>query len=149
VIPWLGSSTVSLSAKVWTNALRQEIDRSCQSKKSTMQEATFSVAIVRDIVQYVADQGVSVQDLYRVAQIDPSWLDDPDRQVAGEVLKSLWREAITQTGDCHLGLHIGEAFDLLAIGIVGYVLLNCKTYGQVLEKLSQYRTHLTSLVDLN
>jgi Arabinose-binding domain of AraC transcription regulator, N-term len=35
-------------------------------------------------------------------------------------------------------LHIGEAFDLSAIGIVGYVLLNCQTYGQVLEKLSQY-----------
>lgn len=103
-----------------------------------MQEATFSVAIVRDIVQYAAAQGVAVQDLYRTAQIDPAWLDDPDRQVGGEVLKNLWREAIAQTGDRDLGLHIGEAFDLAAIGIVGYVLLNCKTYGQVLEKLSQY-----------
>lgn len=103
-----------------------------------MQEATFSVAIVRDIVQYAAAQGVAVRDLYRAAQIDPAWLDDPDRQVAGEVLKNLWREAIAQTGDLDLGLHIGEAFDLAAIGIVGYVLLNCKTYGQVLEKLSQY-----------
>lgn len=103
-----------------------------------MQEATFSIAIVRDIVQYVAAQGVEVDLLYRAAHIDPTWLDDPDRQVSGEVLKYLWREAITQTGDCDLGLHIGEAFDLAAIGIVGYVLLNCKTYEQVLEKLSQY-----------
>lgn len=103
-----------------------------------MQEATFSIAIVRDIVQYVAAQGVEVNQLYTTANIDPTWLDDPDRQVAGEVLKHLWREATRQTGDHHLGLHIGEAFDLSAIGIVGYVLLNCKTYGQVLEKLSQY-----------
>jgi len=50
----------------------------------------------------------------------------------------LWREAVKQTGDRNLGLHIGEAFDLSAIGIVGYVLLNCQSYGQVLEKLSQY-----------
>ncbi|MGA7935947.1 MAG: AraC family transcriptional regulator [Kovacikia sp.] len=103
-----------------------------------MQEATFSIAIVRDIVQYVAVQGVEVDLLYSAAHIDPTWLDDPDRQVSGEVLKYLWREAITRTGDCDLGLHIGEAFDLAAIGIVGYVLFNCKTYGQVLEKLSQY-----------
>lgn len=103
-----------------------------------MQEATFSIAIVRDIVQYVAAHGVEANLLYRAAHIDPTWLDDPDRQVSGEVLKYLWREAITQTSDCDLGLHIGEAFDLAAIGIVGYVLLNCKTYRQVLEKLSQY-----------
>lgn len=103
-----------------------------------MQEATFSIAIARDIVQYVAAQGVEADLLYRAADIDSTWLDDPDRQVSGEVLQYLWREAIAQTGDRNLGLHIGEAFDLAAIGIVGYVLLNCKTYGQVLEKLSQY-----------
>jgi AraC-like DNA-binding protein len=103
-----------------------------------IQEAKFSIAIVRDIVQYVAAQGVEVDRLYAAAQIDPTWLEDPDLQVSGEVLKHLWREAIAQTGDRHLGLHIGEAFHLAAIGIVGYVLLNCKTYGQVLEKLSQY-----------
>lgn len=34
-------------------------------------------------------------------------------------------------GDRDLELHIGEAFALLATDIVGYVLLNCKTYGQV------------------
>ncbi|MDX2270395.1 MAG: AraC family transcriptional regulator [Cyanobacteriota bacterium] len=103
-----------------------------------MQEATFSVVIVRDIVQYVVAQGVEASALYRVAEIDPVWLEDPDRQVVGEVLQKLWREAVAQTGDRDLGLHIGEAFDLAAIGVVGYVLLSCKTYGQVLEKLCQY-----------
>jgi Arabinose-binding domain of AraC transcription regulator, N-term len=103
-----------------------------------MQEATFSIAIVRDIVHYVAAQGIEVTRLCNAANLDPAWLDDPDRQVSGEVLKGLWRAAVEQTGDRDLGLHIGEAFDLSAIGIVGYVLLNCKTYGQVLEKLSQY-----------
>ncbi|HEY9627785.1 MAG TPA: AraC family transcriptional regulator [Coleofasciculaceae cyanobacterium] len=103
-----------------------------------MQDATFSIAIVRDIVQYVAMQGGEVDRLYRSAHIDPACLDNPDQQVSGEVLKSLWREAVLLTGDRDLGLHIGEAFDLSAIGIVGYVLLNCKTYRQVLEKLSQY-----------
>ncbi|MGB3755428.1 MAG: AraC family transcriptional regulator, partial [Rivularia sp. (in: cyanobacteria)] len=103
-----------------------------------MQDATFSIAIVRDIVQYVAAEGVEVSQLYTAAGIDPAWLADPDCQVSGEILKYLWREAIKQTGDRNLGLHIGEAFDLCAIGIVGYVLLNCQTYAQVLEKLSQY-----------
>ncbi|MEC4812437.1 MAG: AraC family transcriptional regulator [Scytonema sp. PMC 1069.18] len=103
-----------------------------------MEDARFSVAIVRDIVQYVAEQGIEINRLYTTANINPTWLDNPDRQVSGEVLKYLWTEALRQTGDHHLGLHIGESFNLSAIGIVGYVLLNCQTYGQVLEKLSQY-----------
>ncbi len=101
-------------------------------------EATFSIAIVRDIAQYVAAQGISSDSLYRAAGIESTWLADPDRQISGALLQQLWREAIAQTGDRDLGLHIGEAFDLTAISIVGYVLLNCQTYGQVLEKLSQY-----------
>lgn len=103
-----------------------------------MQDASFSIGIVRDIGQYVAAQGVDVNRLYKAINIDPAWLENPDRQVSGEVLKYLWREAVNQTGDRHLGLHIGESFQLSAIGIVGYVLLNCQTYGQVLVKLSQY-----------
>ncbi|MGF1570588.1 MAG: AraC family transcriptional regulator [Nodosilinea sp.] len=101
-------------------------------------EARFSVAIVRDIVQYVGAQGGDCHRLCQAAHIDQTWLNDPDRQVSGDVLKALWREAVQQTGDSDLGLHVGEAFDLAAIGIVGYVLLNCQTYGQALEKLSQY-----------
>lgn len=106
--------------------------------KLPMQEATFSVAIVRDIVQYVVDQGVEANALYQAANLDPTWLEDLDRQVAGKVLQNLWRAAVGQTGDLNLGLHIGEAFELSAIGIVGYVMLNCKTYGQVIETLCRY-----------
>ncbi len=103
-----------------------------------MPEATFSIAIARDIIHYVTAQGIEADCLYTAAQLDPLWLEDPDRQISGDVLKYLWREAVVKTGDRNLGLHIGEAFNLSAIGIVGYVLLNCQTYGQVLEKLSQY-----------
>lgn len=96
------------------------------------------MAIVRDIVQYVAAQGGHGDHLCAAAGIDPAWLTDPDRQVSGQILQALWHVALAQTGDPDLGLHIGEAFDLAAIGIVGYVLLNCQTYGQALDKLSCY-----------
>ncbi len=103
-----------------------------------MPEATFSIAIARDILHYVTAQGIAADRLTAAARLNPTWLADPDRQISGEVLKHLWRAAVEQTGDRDLGLHIGEAFDLSVIGIVGYVLLNCQTYRQVLEKLSQY-----------
>lgn len=106
--------------------------------KAPVSEATFSVGILRDILHYVAAQGVEMGALCSQAGIDPAWLGDPDGRVSGEVLRRLWRGAVQATGDENLGLHIGEAFDLTALGIVGYVLLNCQTYGDVLEKLSRY-----------
>ncbi|PSN18121.1 mechanosensitive ion channel protein MscS [filamentous cyanobacterium CCP5] len=59
--------------------------------------------------------------LCTAAGIDRAWLSDPDQQISGTVLKALWREALAQTGDPDLGLHIGEAFDLAAIGSVAWL----------------------------
>jgi AraC-like DNA-binding protein len=125
-------------AKTLTENDNLNFDGQIRWASQGMQEAKFSMAIVRDIVQYVAAQGGSGDRLCAAAGLDSAWLADPDRQVAGQVLQALWRDALHQTGDPNLGLHIGEAFDLAAIGIVGYVLLNCQTYGQALDKLSRY-----------
>ncbi|MBH8551208.1 AraC family transcriptional regulator [Nostocaceae cyanobacterium CENA357] len=108
-----------------------------------MKEATFSVSIVRDIVQYAATYGVDAKSLCKAAGIEPALMEMPDQQITGAPLRDLWREAVKLTGDENFGLHLGEAFNVAAIGIVGYVLLNCNTFNQVLEKLSRY-THLFS-----
>lgn len=103
-----------------------------------MKEATFSVYITRGIVQYAAKCGVDADRLCKTVGIEPALLTMPDRQIPGTLHGAMWREAVKQTGDENLGLHIGEAFNLAALGIVGYVLMNCQTFEQVLEKLSQY-----------
>ena len=62
----------------------------------------------------------------------------PDQQIPGSLHHAVWREAVQQTGDENLSLHLGEAFNLAVLGIVGYVLLNCQTLGEALAKLSRY-----------
>ncbi|MBD3882851.1 AraC family transcriptional regulator [Phormidium tenue FACHB-886] len=103
-----------------------------------MKEATFSVALIRNSIQYAVAQGLDANQLCQAIKLDPSLLNQPDSRVSGEVNRALWRELTVQTGDQHIGLHIGEAFNLAALGIVGYVLFNCQTFGQVLDKLSRY-----------
>ncbi|MEC4815306.1 MAG: AraC family transcriptional regulator [Scytonema sp. PMC 1069.18] len=104
-----------------------------------MKEATFSAYITRSIVQYAARKhGVDAECLCRAVGIEPSLLDTPDGRITGTLHKAVWLEAVKLTGDENLGLHIGEAFNLGTFGIPGYVLLNCRTFEQVLEKLSRY-----------
>jgi AraC-like DNA-binding protein len=104
-----------------------------------MKEATFSISLIRNSVQYAAAiHGIDSNRLCTAAGIDPSLLTMPDSYVSGETSLALWREVVKQTGDSDIGLHMGEKFNLAAIGIVGYVLFNCQTFGQVLDKLSRY-----------
>ncbi|YAF97586.1 MAG: AraC family transcriptional regulator [Nodularia sp. CChRGM 3473] len=109
-----------------------------------MKEATFSVYITRSIVQYAAVKyGVDADSLCATVGIDPELLKLPDQRITGTLHSAVWREAVKRTGDEHLGLHLGEAFNLATFGIVGYVLVNCSTFEEVLKKLSRY-THLFS-----
>jgi AraC-like DNA-binding protein len=103
-----------------------------------MKEATFSVYITRSILQFAASYGVNIEEVCAKVGLDPFLLQMPDRQISGSIHHAVWREAIDRTGDENLGLHLGEAFNLATLGIVGYVLINCQTFEEVLEKLSRY-----------
>ncbi|MBE9182994.1 AraC family transcriptional regulator [Oculatella sp. LEGE 06141] len=104
-----------------------------------MKEATFSVALVRNTLQYAAaHHSVDPQSLCAAIGIDPGLLETPDSRINGEVNRAMWREVMKHTGDDHIGLHLGEAFNPSAVGILGYVLFSCQTLSQVFEKLSRY-----------
>jgi AraC-like DNA-binding protein len=103
-----------------------------------MNEATFSAYITRSILQFAARYGVNLEDVCATVGLDSALLQMPDQQIPGSLHHAVWREVVKQTGDEEFGLHLGEAFNLAAFGIVGYVLLNCQTLGDALEKLSRY-----------
>jgi AraC-like DNA-binding protein len=103
-----------------------------------MKEATFSAYITRSILQFAAHHGVNMEEVCTTVGLDPALLQMPDQQISGSLHHAVWREVVRQTGDENFGLHLGEAFNLAAFGIVGYVLLNCQTLGEALERLSRY-----------
>lgn len=103
-----------------------------------MKEATFSVYITRGILQFAARYGVNVEALCTTVGLDPALLQMPDRQIPGTLHHAVWREAVKQTGDESFGLRLGEAFNLVTFGMIGYVLINCQTLAEVLAKLSRY-----------
>jgi AraC-like DNA-binding protein len=114
-----------------------------------MKEATFSGALIRNSLHYAAALGVDSKRLCEAIKLDPALLDQPDSRVSGATSRALWHALIEQTGDHNVGLHIGEQFNLAALGIVGYVLFNCQTWGQVLDKLSRYMCLFSQGVSLH
>jgi hypothetical protein len=92
----------------------------------------------RSILQFAAEQGANIETLCATTGIDSELLQTPDQRVPWSLHLGLWREAVKQTGDDHLGLHLGESFNVANFGIPGYILLNSKTLGDVFEKLVRY-----------
>lgn len=103
-----------------------------------MQEKTVSGYLTRSLIQFAADQGMDIEELCSKVGLDPIVLTTPDHRIPASVHYAVWREVAKQTGDENLGLHFGEAFNVGNYGIVGYILLNCQTLADVLEKYCRY-----------
>jgi Arabinose-binding domain of AraC transcription regulator, N-term len=106
-----------------------------------MQEVTFSGYSTRSLIQFAAYHGAEINSLCTSIGIDyQSLLETPDERVDSSLYYALWNKAIEQTQNEHLSLHWGEAFNFAVFGIVGYILVNCRTLGEALEKFSRFTT---------
>ncbi len=99
---------------------------------------TVTVYTTRSVLQFAAQLGATIETLCHTVGLNPAILHMPDQRIPGTLHLAVWREAVQQTGDENLGLHLGEAFNLANFGIPGYVLLNCRTLGELLEKFACY-----------
>jgi AraC-like DNA-binding protein len=103
-----------------------------------MHEKTVAVYMTRPVIQFAAQRGVDIEKLCTTVGFNPELLKTPDTPIPRSLHYAIWREAIKQTGDNNLALHLGEAFSLSHYGIAGYVLLNCQTLNEVFEKFCKY-----------
>jgi len=102
-----------------------------------------SVGLLRDVINYARTRGASAEVLCAVAGLEVSGLAAPDERIAGSVSRKVWETAEELLSDPDLGLHVGEAAHPAALGIVGYVMLNCSDLGEALGKLIRFSNLLT------
>ena len=104
----------------------------------TPRETTVAASVVADMLQYLARRGVSTDAALTVAGIDSAFPASPDERVPGSRVERLWSFGVERTGDPLLGLHMAETYNPGALDILGYVILSCRTIGEVLEKFARY-----------
>jgi len=128
--------TIPVSVLVHVDRGRQLLDRTRLSRESHLRETSVAATIVADMLQYLEHHGVSAAAAARECGIDlPA---GPDDRVPGGQVERLWSLAVQRTGDPLVGLHMAEAYSPGALDILGYVVLSCKTVGDVLNRVSRY-----------
>jgi AraC-like DNA-binding protein len=103
-----------------------------------MREATLATSLLIDFVGYLERQGVRREQVCREAAVDLRHLDEPNSRVPASAMERMWIAGERLTGDPDLGLHTAETYNPGALSIVGYVVLSCRTTGEVLDRLARY-----------
>ncbi|TYP69539.1 AraC family transcriptional regulator [Paenibacillus methanolicus] len=108
----------------------------------------LSVSLVHPLLSYMARNGYRL-DLFReAASFDMKLLQEAEARMREEEFDRLLEEASAFTQDPLLGLHLGQTIELSSLGILGYVLLHCKTIGDALAAYRRYNVILCSGIDI-
>lgn len=101
------------------------------------------------VADAAAASGVSAEKLCRAAGLDPALLAEADNPMPFTQLVRLLECGARLTGDDAFGLHVGERTDVKSYGLLGYVTINSRTFGEALGSLIRYQKIRTNAVEFS
>lgn len=82
--------------------------------------------------------GVTIDDIFNYADLNPSILSSPDNRLSGFEAEKIIGSAAKLSKDEYLGLHQGERLSKGFSNILGYILMNCSNLKECSEKYCRY-----------
>jgi AraC-like DNA-binding protein len=101
------------------------------------------------LLHHAGGLGLDRAELMRRAGFHDDDLRDPDARVPIRKFWALWQMAVDETGDEGLALRVFSSTPLRQYGLVGYLMTNCGTLGQALDRLARYSRLVTEAVRLH
>jgi AraC-like DNA-binding protein len=99
---------------------------------------------LRGLLGYLRSRAVPLQPVLDVIGLSEEELGDPDRRIDHSRQREIFRVAEQLTGDANVGLHAGEATQLMHFGIIGLLTLTCKTVRELVELHSRFQGLITN-----
>jgi AraC-like DNA-binding protein len=99
---------------------------------------SVGISLVRSIVQEFERTGGDAQGLLVSAGIESAILDDANARLDLPRYRELQRRALAQSGDAAFGLSMGEHASLGAFGIVGHMVMHCRSLREALDLCARY-----------
>lgn len=100
---------------------------------------TVSVLILVPTLRHAEKMGIKPALLLKRVGLMEADLETAETRIPFGQFEALTRYAAEMTGDACLGLHVAEHFSTGALGILGFVLMNCRTLGEAVEKYCRYQ----------
>jgi AraC-like DNA-binding protein len=103
------------------------------------------MSVIRDIIYGAVQYGADANSICAVAGIAVDDLNKQELKATFTQGHLVWQEAVKQTNDELLGLHIGANTTTSIVGLVGHLMQSSSTLAQAFENLSQYTAIITDM----
>jgi AraC-like DNA-binding protein len=100
------------------------------------------------VVTVLRSKGWPTAGLLERAGVDTAVVNDPDARLPHSKVRAFWREAVRETRDRALGLHVAERVRPAAFDALGYVFRFSRTLGDGLQRLGRYHRFVDDLLTL-
>jgi AraC-like DNA-binding protein len=105
------------------------------------------VTVLSQMFLYLKSLDVDVDVFLRSIGIEPVSVKAPDCRIPIEKYLYIQESAAEYTHDVSFGLHMGEYAEPGSWSILGYLMMNCATLGEALEKSGRYSRIIGNLID--
>lgn len=110
-----------------------------------MENLWVNMSVIQDIVNGAARYGADATAICKAAAIDPTELILQDKKVDYLHGHKVWQEAVRQTNNPLLGLHLGAATTTSIIGLIGHLMQASKTLGEAFQHVANYSSVVTNM----
>lgn len=90
------------------------------------------------LVRQLVSQGIPLPEILRGTDLSPAWLEDETSLISQSQYLRLVGNALDETGDPALALHLGRQPNLGELGIWGYAIISSPTLGEANQVAMQF-----------
>jgi AraC-like DNA-binding protein len=103
-------------------------------------EPSVSLDLVRMFTRCISAMGLDLHEISASLGIAPTLFEKSDGRISGRAFEAIWNEAAARSGDPDFGLHLGlDMAETYAGGhVLFFVMKNCPTVGEAMEKFFRY-----------
>jgi AraC-like DNA-binding protein len=106
-----------------------------------------SITVLKQMFLYLESLEIDVDLFLRSIGINPKTVKQPDERIPIETYLYIEEEAARYTNDPYFGLHMGEFAEAGSWSILGYLMMNCSSLGEAMEKSGRYQRIIGNLIE--
>lgn len=105
-------------------------------------------SFIDQMLLYLSSLGIDTKKFLQESGVNISVTGSPDTRVAIQDFYRIQQNALTITKDSLFGLHLGEFAAPGSFSILGYIMMNCRTLEEALEKICQYQEVIGNFIQI-
>ncbi len=108
---------------------------------------TVCVTVLSQMFLYLRSLRVEVDEFLRSINVDPESVKAPDSRIPIETYLKIQESAAAYVEDANFGFHMGQYAEPGSWSILGYLMMNCGTLAEAMEKSGRYSRIIGNLIE--